>query len=77
MGIKVTVYDNGDHTALVWLPEDVQPIADCRGFTIKRNHNGQEDYLHGFVGFSDDDKFGLGQPLEVAAPEIYVVGLSR
>jgi phosphatidylserine/phosphatidylglycerophosphate/cardiolipin synthase-like enzyme len=62
MGIKVTVYDNGDHTALIWLPDDVQPIENCRGFAIKRNHNGQEDYLHSFVGFSDDDKLDPANP---------------
>ena len=36
MSIDVKVYDNGDHTCLVWLPADVKPIPECRGFTIRR-----------------------------------------
>jgi hypothetical protein len=56
MSIDVKVYDNGDHTALVWLPADGKPIPDCRGFTIRRLKGGTESFLHGFVGFSDDDK---------------------
>jgi phosphatidylserine/phosphatidylglycerophosphate/cardiolipin synthase-like enzyme len=57
MSINVKVYDNGDHTCLVWLPADGQPIAGCRGFTIRRVVKGSPDaYLHGFVGFSDNDK---------------------
>ena len=50
MSIELKVYDNGDHTCLVWLPTDLKPIPHCRGFAIRRIHNGQEDYLHGFVG---------------------------
>ena len=57
MGIRLKVYDNGDHTCLVWIPTDGKPIAGCRGFTIERTINGRIDYLHGVVGFSDDDKF--------------------
>ncbi|HYA97108.1 MAG TPA: phospholipase D-like domain-containing protein [Methylomirabilota bacterium] len=57
MTLDLKVYDNGDHTCLVWLPRDGKPIAGCRGFTVRRLKNGKEDYLHGFVGFSDDDKF--------------------
>jgi phosphatidylserine/phosphatidylglycerophosphate/cardiolipin synthase-like enzyme len=62
VSIDVKVYDNGDHTCLVWLPSDERPIEDCRGFTIRRllkadaGNPIQESYLHGFVGFSDDDK---------------------
>ncbi len=60
MSIDVKVYDNGDHTCLVWLPSDGKPIADCRGFTVHKMRNDgkttTESYLHGFVGFSDDDK---------------------
>ena len=36
MSIDLKVYDNGDHTCLVWLPDDAKPIANCRGFTIHR-----------------------------------------
>ncbi len=56
MSIDVKVYDNGDHTALVWLPADGKPIPDCRGFAIRRLKGSTESFLHGFVGFSDDDK---------------------
>jgi phosphatidylserine/phosphatidylglycerophosphate/cardiolipin synthase-like enzyme len=57
MSIDLKVYDNGDHTCLVWLPSDHKPIPDCRGFAIKRVRNGRTpEYLHGFVGFSDQDK---------------------
>jgi phosphatidylserine/phosphatidylglycerophosphate/cardiolipin synthase-like enzyme len=63
MSINVKVYNNGDHTSLVWLPADGQPIADCRGFTIRRVVQGSPDvYLHGFVGFSDDDKLDPNAP---------------
>src|ERR1700758_4511832 len=64
MSINVKVYDNGDHTCLVWLPADGKPIPDCRGFTIRRFTNGKKDpeYLHGFVGFSDNDKFNPNAP---------------
>jgi phosphatidylserine/phosphatidylglycerophosphate/cardiolipin synthase-like enzyme len=62
MSIDLKVYDNGDHTCLVWLPSDLQPIKNCRGFTIHRvlkpgaGGAPQDSYLHGFVGFSDQDK---------------------
>ena len=62
MSIQLKVYDNGDHTCLVWLPADGNPIANCRGFTIRRIQNGKEDYLHGFVGFSDTDKLDPANP---------------
>ncbi len=55
--MTVRVYDNGDHTAIAWLPTDGQTIPGCRGFAIKRNHNGAEDFLHSFVGFHDNDLF--------------------
>jgi phosphatidylserine/phosphatidylglycerophosphate/cardiolipin synthase-like enzyme len=62
MTLDVKVYDNGDHICLVWIPSDGRPIPGCRGFTIKRTKNGADDYLHGFVGFSDDDKFDPAAP---------------
>jgi len=62
MGFDLKVYDNGDHTCLVWLPSDGHPVPQCRGFTIKRIKNGKEDYLHGVVGFSDDDKLDPNAP---------------
>jgi hypothetical protein len=62
MSIDLKVYDNGDHTCLVWLPEDARPIPNCRGFCIRRLQNGQQSYLHGFVGFTDTDKLDPAAP---------------
>lgn len=62
MSINLKVYDNGDHTCLVWLPDDGQPVPNCRGFAIRRLLNGQQDYLHGTVGFSDADRFDPDHP---------------
>jgi len=63
MSINVKVYDNGDHTALVWLPSDIKPIPGCLGFTIRRVIQGSPDtYLHGFAGFSDTDKLDPNAP---------------
>ncbi len=62
MSINVKVYDNGDHTCLVWLPDTGKPIPGCRGFTIRKLQGGKESYLHGFVGFSDDDKLDPAAP---------------
>jgi phosphatidylserine/phosphatidylglycerophosphate/cardiolipin synthase-like enzyme len=66
MPINVKVYDNGDHTCLVWLPADHKAIADCRGFTVRRLLNGTESYLHGFVGFSDQDTLDPANPWKFA-----------
>ena len=46
MSINVKVYDNGDHTFIVWLPADGKAIPACRGFAIRRLLNGKESYLH-------------------------------
>lgn len=62
MSLELKVYDNGDHTCLVWMPSDNQPLAQCRGFSIRRLRNGDEDYLRGFVGFSDGDKLDPAAP---------------
>jgi phosphatidylserine/phosphatidylglycerophosphate/cardiolipin synthase-like enzyme len=63
MSIELKVYDNGDHTCLVWLPEDGKPIANCRGFTARRTKQGAADvFLHGFVGFADADKLDPANP---------------
>jgi phosphatidylserine/phosphatidylglycerophosphate/cardiolipin synthase-like enzyme len=68
MSIDLKVYDNGDHTCLVWLPADGKSIANCLGFTIHRwlkpdaSKSAQDSYLHGFVGFSDADKFDPNAP---------------
>jgi phosphatidylserine/phosphatidylglycerophosphate/cardiolipin synthase-like enzyme len=53
MSLTLKVYDNGDHTCLVWMPMDAKPISGCLGFAVRRLLNGQGSYLHGFVGFSD------------------------
>jgi phosphatidylserine/phosphatidylglycerophosphate/cardiolipin synthase-like enzyme len=68
MSIDLKVYDNGDHTCLVWLPSDGKPIADCRGFNIRRllktdaSKPAVESYLQGFTGFVDH------QPTDPKAP---------
>src|SRR4029079_11455795 len=62
MSITLKVYDNGDHTCLVWIPENEQPLPGCRGFTIRRLRGGKEDYLHGAVGFSDADTLDPKNP---------------
>ena len=36
MAIDLKVYDNGDHTCLVWLPSDGKPIADTEVVKLKR-----------------------------------------
>lgn len=63
MSLDVKVYDNGDHTCIVWLPSDGKPISGCRGFTIqsKRTRAGQTvtNYCHGFVGFTPNDTLDL------------------
>jgi hypothetical protein len=55
MAINVHVYDNGDHTAIIWLPDNNQPIPGCLGFAVHRKCGDQTDYLHSFVGFKDGD----------------------
>src|SRR5437667_10949769 len=62
MSIELKIYDNWDHTCLVWLPADGKPIPNCRGFAIRRLRKGGEEYLHGFVGFSDADKLDPANP---------------
>ncbi len=63
MSIELKAYDNGDHTCLVWLPSDRKAISNCRGFAIKKIRNGKPaEYLHGFVGFSDQDKLDPNNP---------------
>jgi phosphatidylserine/phosphatidylglycerophosphate/cardiolipin synthase-like enzyme len=56
MSINLKVYDNGDHTCLVWMPDDGKPIPECRGFTIRRILDGKDSYLPGFTGFADNEK---------------------
>jgi phosphatidylserine/phosphatidylglycerophosphate/cardiolipin synthase-like enzyme len=70
MSIDLKVYDNGDHTCLVWLPSDGKPIADCRGFNIRRllktdaSKPAVESYLQGFSGFVDGQKTDPKAPWE-------------
>src|SRR5947209_19979747 len=54
MSIVLKVFDNGDHTGLVWRPADEQPIAGCRGFAIERVKNGTKDFLPNPTGFDPD-----------------------
>jgi phosphatidylserine/phosphatidylglycerophosphate/cardiolipin synthase-like enzyme len=60
--VELKVYDNGDHTCLVWFPSDGKPIPTCRGFTIRRIRNGKQTYLHGVVGFTDADQIDPQSP---------------
>jgi phosphatidylserine/phosphatidylglycerophosphate/cardiolipin synthase-like enzyme len=53
MSIQVRVYDNGDHTGIVWLPDGNKTIPNCRGFAVQRKTAGGSSYLHSFVGFKD------------------------
>ena len=53
MSIDVRVYDNGDHTAIVWLPDSNKAIPGCRGFAIKKKSGDTQTFLHSFVGFTD------------------------
>jgi len=66
VSIDVKIYDNGDHTCIVWLPSDGKPISGCRGFTIqsKRTRTGKQvtNYCHGFVGFSPTDTLDPNNP---------------
>jgi phosphatidylserine/phosphatidylglycerophosphate/cardiolipin synthase-like enzyme len=66
MSLDVKIYDNGDHTCIVWLPSDSKPIPGCRGFTIQstRTRAGQQTttYCHGFVGFSPTDTLDPNNP---------------
>jgi PLD-like domain len=66
--LEAKIYDNGDHTSLVWLPSEGQSIPNCRGFAIHKTlrssagANAVESYVGGFVGFSDDEKFDPSAP---------------
>jgi PLD-like domain len=60
--IALQVYDNGDHTALVWLPERAAPIPGCRGFIIRRRRNGVDGVLHGSVSFTEGAVFEPSTP---------------
>jgi phosphatidylserine/phosphatidylglycerophosphate/cardiolipin synthase-like enzyme len=59
--IQLAVYNNGDHAALAWLPADPQ-IAGCRGFAIQRSRGGEVQYLHGSVGFKEDEALPSDAP---------------
>ena len=60
--LALKVYDNGDHTALAWLPDPATPIADCRGFLIRKRRNGHDALLHGSVSFEDGATFDAAKP---------------
>lgn len=53
MSLSVKAYSNGDHVCLAWLPTDLQPIPNCRGFAVRRTLNGSSAYLANHVGFAD------------------------
>ena len=52
MSLTVKVYDNGDHSCLVWEPGGDQPTQGCRGFAVRRKKNGKQDCLTNRVGFT-------------------------
>jgi hypothetical protein len=60
MSISLKVYDNGDHTCLVWFPADGAAIPECRGYAIRRTltRGGTKttEYLHNFTGFKEGDQ---------------------
>src|SRR5258708_219275 len=60
--LEVKVYDNGDHTCIVWKPDDEKPIPGCLGFVVRKIRGGNTDYLHGAVGFSALDQFDPTAP---------------
>ena len=58
MAIRATAYENGDHTCLIWFPDDLKPIPECRGFGIlrkvtKADGSASQGYVANHVGFSD------------------------
>jgi phosphatidylserine/phosphatidylglycerophosphate/cardiolipin synthase-like enzyme len=59
--IKLSVYNNGDHAALAWLPSPLT-IAGCRGFAIQRSRGGEKQYLHNAVGFEVGEAFPQDAP---------------
>jgi phosphatidylserine/phosphatidylglycerophosphate/cardiolipin synthase-like enzyme len=59
--IQLSVYNNGDHAALAWLPDGLE-IAGCRGFAIRRSRDGEEQYLHGSVGFKEGEALPQDAP---------------
>jgi phosphatidylserine/phosphatidylglycerophosphate/cardiolipin synthase-like enzyme len=59
MSITLRVYNNGDHSCIVWKPS--AKIAGCLGFALKRKRNGTEEVLNNYVGF-DPATPGASQP---------------
>ncbi|MEO8133182.1 MAG: phospholipase D-like domain-containing protein [Betaproteobacteria bacterium] len=58
MTLRAAAYENGDHTCLIWFPDDLRSIPECRGFAIMRKRtkgDGTSDdgYLRNYVGFAD------------------------
>jgi phosphatidylserine/phosphatidylglycerophosphate/cardiolipin synthase-like enzyme len=60
--IALKVYDNGDHTALVWLPSGPAQIPGCRGFIIRKQRNGTASVLRGSVSFTEGEVFDPMKP---------------
>lgn len=61
MSLTLRAYENGDHACLIWFPEALKPIPDCRGFAIQREKSGKDgkkavEFVHNFTGFTDDAK---------------------
>ena len=66
MSLDVKIYDNGDHTCIVWSQAIANPFLVVAGFTIQsqRTRAGQQvtTYCHGFVGFSPTDTLDPNNP---------------
>lgn len=60
--VAVKVYDNGDHTALVWLPPQDSAIPNCRGYVIRKRRNGNDAVLHGSVSFEEGATYDPAKP---------------
>ena len=62
MAITVKARSNGDHVVVAWLPSDEAAIPECRGFAVKRSRDGKEEFLHSFIGFTDDAVYPKADP---------------
>jgi len=49
VSITLRVYNNGDHSCIVWKPDG--RIDNCLGFALHRRLNGKEEVLNNWVGF--------------------------
>lgn len=50
--VELRVLHNGDDVLLVWRPP--APVADCRGFAVRRKRNGVEELASSYAGFENE-----------------------